>query len=49
MQPFLFMPAVDQLHGAGAEGLLARLVFWARWRLGDPIIVRGVKVRLSVA
>jgi hypothetical protein len=24
--------------------MLARLMFWARWRLGEPIIVRGVKV-----
>lgn len=41
---FLFTPRADELQGQGAVGLLARLVFWARWRLGEPVIVRGVKV-----
>ena len=41
---FLFTPHVAQLQQEGPAGLLARLVFWARWRLGEPIVVRGVKV-----
>jgi hypothetical protein len=41
---FLFTPHVGQLEQEGPVGLLARLVFWARWRLGEPIIVQGVKV-----
>lgn len=41
---FLFTPHVVQLQQEGPVGLLARLVFWARWRLGEPIVVRGVKV-----
>jgi hypothetical protein len=41
---FLFTPHVEQLQQQGPVGLLARLLFWARWRLGHPVIVRGVKV-----
>jgi hypothetical protein len=41
---FLFTPHVVQLEQEGPVGLLARLVFWARWRLGEPVIVQGVKV-----
>lgn len=40
----LFTPHARQLEQEGPVGLLARLVFWARWRLGEPIIVQGVKV-----
>jgi hypothetical protein len=41
---FLFTPDVEQLQQQGPVGLLARLLFWARWRLGHPVVVRGVKV-----
>ncbi|KAF8057712.1 JMJ25 [Scenedesmus sp. PABB004] len=35
--------------GAGADGercALARALFWARWALGEPVLVRGAKGRI---
>lgn len=43
----------QQEEAGEAEALerraLARVLFWARWSLGEPVIVRGVKVGVQLS